>query len=167
MGVKVLEAEKQTLDYADYEIGDEFVTPMVTITETHLVMFAALTGDYNMGHTCEHFCNELAGDIGGGTRMVHGLLTMSIALGLFMRMGIMMYCKQGALIGADRWRCILPIKIGDSIGARFKVLEKETIEKRPDWGRIRFGMTITNQKGETVQVAEYLIAMSQQPQSTL
>ena len=33
--------------FEDYAIGDEFVTPGRTVTEADVVMFAALTGDYN------------------------------------------------------------------------------------------------------------------------
>jgi acyl dehydratase len=160
MKVKVLEAEQQTLDYEDYEVGDEFITPMVTLTETHSVLFAGLTGDYNMGHTCEHFCNELSGDIGGGTRMIHGLLVMSVGVGLFQRMGVSMYMKQGAYLGIDRWRFVAPTKIGDSVGARVKVLEKKVFEKKPEWGVIRFGMTITNHKGDVVQAGEHVVAIA-------
>ncbi len=160
MGVKVLNSERQTLAFEDYEVGDEFITPMVTITETHVVLFSGLTGDFNMGHACEHFCNELTGDIAGGTRMAHGLLVLSIGMGLFMRMGVMTYFRQAAYLGCNHWRCIRPVKIGDSIGARFRVLAKEVMEKKPEWGKITFGMTITNQKGETIQAAEHLLAMN-------
>jgi acyl dehydratase len=158
MGIKVLNSENQTLDFEDYEIGDEFITPMITITETHLVIFAGLTGDYSMGHTCEHFCNQLGGGLGGGTRMVHGLLGMVMALGLFSRMGVTNYLKEGAFMGIDRWRFKAPIKIGDSIGSRIKVLEKNALEKKPEWGSIRFGVTVTNQRGEIVQSGEKVIA---------
>ena len=164
MGIKVLDSKDQTLNYDDYEVGDEFITPMTTITETHVVVFSGLTGDFNLGHTCEHFCNELTGDIGGGTRMAQGALVLSMAMGLFMRMGVGAYMKQAAFMGLDRWRCIGTVMIGDSISATFKVLEKEVIEKRPEWGKIRFGMTVNNHKGELIQVAEHLLAMSRQPQ---
>jgi acyl dehydratase len=164
MGKKVLKSEEQTLDYDDYEIGDEFITPMVTVTDTHLVMFAGLTGDYSMGHTCEHFCNELSGDIGGGTRMVYGLLGMVMALGLFARMGITTHLKQGAFLGVDRWRFKTPIKTGDSIGSKVKVLEKKALGKKPEWGSIRFSVTVTNQRGEIVQSGEQVIALSRRNQ---
>lgn len=160
MGVKVLDSEKQSLSYEDFEIGDEFITPTVTVTETHVVIFAGLTGDYNMGHTSEAFCKTLTGDIGGGTRMAHGLLGLSLGMGLFLRMGVLLYLKQGAYVGVDRWRCLAPIMIGDTIGARFKVLSKEIMKKRPEWGEVIFGMTISNQRGETVQAAEHLVAMA-------
>jgi acyl dehydratase len=160
MGIKVLDSENQTLGYDDYEIGDEFTTPMVTVTETHQVIFAGLTGDYSMGHTCEHFCNELSGDIGGGTRIVYGLLGMAMALGLFARMGVVGHLKQGAFLGIDRWRFKAPIKIGDSICSRVTVLEKKVLGKKPEWGSIRFGVTVTNHKGEIVQSGEQVIAIS-------
>ena len=44
--------------YEELEIGDEFTTPARTITESDIVMYAALTGDCNPVHTDEEFCRE-------------------------------------------------------------------------------------------------------------
>jgi acyl dehydratase len=156
MGVKVLKAEDQHLDYEDYEVGDEFITPMITITETHLVMFASLTGDQNLGHSCDHFTKEIVGGIAEGAKVVHGLLVLVMACGLFARMGVMAYTKRGAYLGMDRWRCIIPAHVGDSISAKWKVLEKQVHEKKPEWGRIKFGMTVLNHKGEVIQTGEHV-----------
>ena len=159
MKVKVLRAEDQTLDYEDFEIGDEFTTPMITLTETHLVLFSSITGDFNLGHTCEHYCNKLSGDLGGGTRMIQGLLGLSVGVGLFQRMGISAYLEKAAYLGIDQWRFIHPIKIGDSIGCKVEVLEKKVWEKKPEWGFLRMKMTIINQNDEVIQTGEHLIAI--------
>jgi acyl dehydratase len=68
--------------------------------------------------------------------------------------------KQGAYLGIDRWRFIAPVKIGDSVGAKVKILEKKVFEKKPEWGVIRFGMTITNQNGKVVQAGEHVVAIN-------
>ncbi|MDA8408522.1 MAG: MaoC/PaaZ C-terminal domain-containing protein, partial [Deltaproteobacteria bacterium] len=41
----------EKLYFEDYEIGETFITPARTITETDIVMFAALTGDWHPLHT--------------------------------------------------------------------------------------------------------------------
>jgi acyl dehydratase len=37
--------------FDEFAVGNEYVTPSRTITETDIVMFAAMTGDYNELHT--------------------------------------------------------------------------------------------------------------------
>jgi len=156
MGIKVLEAKKQHLDYDDYEVGDEFVTAMITITETHLVMFSSLFGDLNMGHTCDHFTKDITEGIAAGRKVVHGHLVMVMACGLFARMGVMLYTKQGAYLGMPDWRIKRPAHVGDSISAKFKVMEKQVHDTKPEWGKIRFAMTVYNQDGEVLQTGEHL-----------
>ena len=37
--------------FDDFEVGSEFVTPARTITQTDIVNFACLSGDFNEVHT--------------------------------------------------------------------------------------------------------------------
>jgi 3-hydroxybutyryl-CoA dehydratase len=156
MGVKVLKARDQHLEYDDYEVGDEFETAMITITETHLVMFASLFGDLNMGHSCDHYTKEISRGIAAGRKVVHGHLVLVMGAGLLARMGVMMYTKTGAYMGMPNWRILRPAYVGDSITAKFKVLEKKVNEKKPEWGMLTFGMSIYNHDGELLQTAENL-----------
>jgi len=39
----------------DWHVGDEYFTPSRTVTETDVVMFAAMTGDYTQIHTSSEF----------------------------------------------------------------------------------------------------------------
>ena len=41
--------------FDDWVEGEEYITPSRTLTETDVVMFAAMTGDYNELHTSEEF----------------------------------------------------------------------------------------------------------------
>ena len=41
--------------FDEFVVGDEFITPSRTITETDVVMFAAMSGDYNELHTSEEY----------------------------------------------------------------------------------------------------------------
>jgi acyl dehydratase len=69
--------------YFDEWILEEF-TPTRTITETDVVMFAAL-GDYNELHTSSEFGKGTP----FGQRIVHGLLGLAISHGLIFRLGIL------------------------------------------------------------------------------
>ena len=46
------------LFYADLAEGQEFTTPARTITESDVVQFSGLTGDYNPIHTDAEFAAE-------------------------------------------------------------------------------------------------------------
>jgi acyl dehydratase len=74
----------------DWKLQEEFTTPGRTITETDVVMFAGLTGDYNELHTNEQFMQGSQ----FGRRIAHGLLGLSISHGLLFRTG----CLEGTAI---------------------------------------------------------------------
>ena len=70
------------LYYEDIETGDEFITATRTISEADVMLFAGLTGDYNELHTSASFAKKNV----YGERIVHGMLTLSMANGLYMRL---------------------------------------------------------------------------------
>lgn len=57
------------LYYEDLQVGDSFTSPARTVTETDLVSFAMLSGDWNPIHTDDEFAR--AGLY--GKRVMHGL----------------------------------------------------------------------------------------------
>ena len=52
--------------------------------------------------------------------------------------------------GGLRWKFKLPVKIGDTIRLRAKVIEKKDLDK-PDRGLVTLERTILNQRDEIVQ----------------
>ena len=130
----------------DYVIGEEYVSPSRTITETDVVMFAALTGDYNEIHTSV----EVAKNNNFGQRVVHGLLCLSISHGLLFRLGLL---DQSAIafLAVDDWRFKAPVFIGDTIHARFKVLEIIPSSKDPCRGVLRLLTQVVKQDGTVAQ----------------
>lgn len=82
MTPRFIRAEQAVIDWgAPFEALDEgltFVSRGRTVTETDVVQFAALTGDFHPLHTDAHFA------AGGpfGERVAHGMLTISYAVGL-------------------------------------------------------------------------------------
>jgi acyl dehydratase len=71
-------------NFEEISAGDEFVTPARTITETDVVNFAGLSGDYPPEHMNEEFAQKRI----MGARIAHGLLLLAIATGQFNQMGI-------------------------------------------------------------------------------
>lgn len=65
-------------DFDALETGETFVTSGRTITEADIVSFAGLTGDFHPQHVDEEWARESA----FGERVAHGMLVLSLAVGL-------------------------------------------------------------------------------------
>jgi acyl dehydratase len=48
----------EKLHFEDYEIGEKFISSGRTITETDIVVYAALTGDWHQLHTIANDLNK-------------------------------------------------------------------------------------------------------------
>ena len=150
----------ESLYFEDFNIGDEFISPTRTVTETDVVLFAGMTGDWNLIHADEEFAKKSM----FGTRIAHGLLGLSLGMGLLQRLGIV--SSTGiAYISLPKWEFTGPIKIGDTIMSKTKVIAKRETTK-PDRGLITFSMSVLNQKGEEVQRGEHLLMVAKKPTSS-
>ena len=132
--------------YEDIAAGEEYESPGRTVTETDIVLFAGLSGDYNVLHTDA----ELMKTSIFGERIAHGLLGLAIQSGLFSR-ATQAYATL-AFVGM-RWKFKGPIKIGDTVRLRARVSAKQDDDK-PDRGLVTVQRTLVNQRGEVVQEGE-------------
>ena len=132
--------------YEDIAVGEEYESPGRTVTETDIVLFAGLSGDYNVLHTDA----ELMKTSIFGERIAHGLLGLAIQSGLFSR-ATQAYASV-AFVGM-RWKFKGPIKIGDTVRLRARVSAKHD-DGKPDRGQITVQRTVVNQRGEVVQEGE-------------
>ncbi len=133
------------LCFEDIRVGEEYASPGRTVTETDIVIFAGLSGDYNVLHTDAEFMKSSL----FGERIAHGLLGLSIQQGLLARD---MPAWSGESLGALRWKFKGPIKIGDTIQVRARVLSKR--EGDPGAGIVTIARSVLNQRGEVVQEGE-------------
>jgi 3-hydroxybutyryl-CoA dehydratase len=140
--------------FEDISVGDRNTTPTRTITETDIVDFASLSGDWFPLHTDA----EYAAQTMYGERVAHGMLVLSVITGLIT-------LKPGAVQafhGIEGLRFRRPTFIGDTIYAETEVLE---LESREGNGLVTSGLTVKNQRDETVTMARFrwLVAMSETP----
>ena len=150
-------AAMKTIDrwFEDIEVGERRDTVGRTITEADIVMFAGLSGDYNVLHTDAEFMKKTM----FGERIAHGLLCLAIQSGLFTR-ATAPYATLG--FGGLRWKFKAPVKIGDTIRLRAKVVEKKDLDK-PDRGQITLDRTILNQRDEVVQQGQTDLVVQKRP----
>ena len=132
--------------YEEIEVGEEYESPGRTVTETDVVLFAGLSGDYNVLHTDAEFMKTSI----FGERIAHGLLGLAIQSGLFSR-AAGSYATL-AFVGM-RWKFKGPIKIGDTVRLRARVSAKQDGDK-PDRGLVTVQRTLLNQRDEVVQEGE-------------
>jgi len=132
------------LHFEEFELGDSVESVGRTITETDIVNFAALSGDWNLIHTdAEYTRTQMFGQ-----RVAHGLLVLSIASGLAVRLGFMEDTVI-AFRGLD-WKFTKPVFIGDTVRLRVTVEEKKEMA-RLGGGLVTFKLEVVNQKGDVVQ----------------
>ena len=143
--------------FDDIQVGEEYESPGRTVTETDIVIFAGLSGDYNVLHTDAEFMKKSI----FGERIAHGLLGLAIQAGLFTRAS-QPYATQAFV--ALRWKLKGPIKIGDTIRVRAKVTAKKETAKG-DRGVITVERTVLNQRDEVVQEGETDLIVERQPRA--
>lgn len=148
-----------SLRWEDLYVGLEFDSPTRTITETDVVMFAALTGDYSELHTSEAFARKTQ----YGRRVAHGLLGLAIAHGL-------MWPRTGdlrevaiAFLGLSDWRFRRPIFLGDTVHVRYRIAELRDSRTHPDQAIATFEVELRNDRDEAVQQGRKALLVSKVP----
>ena len=137
-------AKPRGLYFEEFVIGDTVESVGRTVTEADIVLFAGLSGDYNLIHTdAEYAKNQIFGQ-----RVAHGLLVLSIASGMAVRLGFM----EDTVIAFRglEWKFVKPVFIGDTVRLRVTIEEKKEM-RRMGGGLVNFKMEVINQNNEVCQ----------------
>ena len=141
----------------DFEINSTRRTRGRTIGEGDVSLFAGLVGDYNPLHVDEEFCKASI----FGTRVAHGPLVLSTAIGLMSQLNWIDGTALG-LLGVS-WEFRAPVKCGDTISAKVTPLEARP-STTPERGVLTIGFEVLNQNDEVVQVGSIVLLMRRRPQ---
>ena len=148
---------KRGMWFEEFEVGQQIITPDRTITESDIVSFAGLSGDYNQIHTDAEFARKTP----FGQRVAHGLLGLSIASGLAMRTGVL----EGTVIAfreINNWKFSNPIFIGDTIHAELNILEMKPIP-RLGGGSLIIEIAVINQREIVTMKGTWMVLVSNKP----
>ncbi len=137
--------------FEDLEIGHETKSPGRTMTETDILNFAGLSGDFHELHTNAEFGKQMP----FGERIAHGLLGLSVATGLVTRNPGAEQHKLMAFLGLT-WDFRNPVCIGDTIHVVQTVAEKRET-KKPGLGVVVFSVQVVNQRGDVCQEGEWKV----------
>ncbi len=131
--------------FEDYAADSVAISRGRTITESDIVNFAGLSGDFVELHVNEEYARR--GPF--GRRIAHGALIFSISTGLMMQMTSDLEAIV-AFYGVDKLRFVAPVFIGDTVRLSRKVVEKQL--KNAERGVVAFENTVLNQEDKPVIV---------------
>ena len=124
-----------------------------TVTESDIVLFAGVTGDFNP----VHIDAEAAKKSVFGERIAHGMLSAGfISAVLGMRLP-----GPGSIYLSQTLRFTKPVRIGDTVTARVEVVEVIAAKRR-----VRLATTCRNQNDEVVVEGEAVVMMEKRERDT-
>jgi acyl dehydratase len=140
----------------DFKINSTHRTRGRTIGEGDVALFAGLVADYNPLHVDEEFSRQSI----FGSRVAHGPLVLSMAIGLMSQLNWIDGTALG-LLGIS-WEFQAPVKLGDTISANVTPLEARP-SKTPARGILKIGFEVLNQNDEVVQIGSIVLLMQRRP----
>lgn len=144
--------------FEEFLIGEVMISPGRTITESDVMRFASLSGDFNPLHTDAEFAGRTLYE----ERIAHGLLILSIVSGLAARLG---FADGTALAFTGlEWKIRKPVYIGDTIRAEFEIIRKKK-SSRLKGGVIKILVRVINQDDEIVQRGTWTSIIQSSPEN--
>ncbi|MEK6754410.1 MAG: MaoC/PaaZ C-terminal domain-containing protein [Chloroflexota bacterium] len=145
------------LYFEEFTVGQSIKTAGRTISEDAIFSFAGLTGDFNQIHTDAAFASKTQ----FGQRIAHGLLGMSVAVGLIMQTGLL----EGTVLAfreIQEWRFVKPFFIGDTVHAVLTIAETKALP-RIGGGSLIASVEARNQNDEVCQKGTLNLLMLSKP----
>jgi oxepin-CoA hydrolase / 3-oxo-5,6-dehydrosuberyl-CoA semialdehyde dehydrogenase len=130
--------------FEELEVGDTLVTHRRTVTESDVVSFAGISGDFFYAHMDDIAARESIFE----QRVAHGYFVLSAAAGLFVDPA------PGPVLanyGLESLRFTKPVHIGDTIQATLtckRKTAKEDREGQVPQGVVEWDVAVKNQDGE-------------------
>lgn len=143
--------------FEEFEAGQKLVTEGRTITESDIVAFAGVSGDFNTIHTDAVY----AAGTPFGQRIAHGLLVTSIASGLMVRSGMM----DGTILAfreINEWKFGKPVFIGDTIRAEIEISETKSLP-RLGGGSVTLTVNVKNHRDESAMKGVWVVLVMSRP----
>ena len=134
------------LFFEDLILGETYVSPSITMTPTHAIMFGAITGDHHPLHNDVEYCKAH----GWPERVVHGSLNASMTtigsspLAHQLHESVIVFLEQST-------RFLKPVFLGDTVAASHRI--SDLIPKQGK-GVLKVASTLRNQRNEVVAEGE-------------
>ena len=142
------------LFFEEFESGQKIISTGRTVTESDVVTFAGLSGDFNQIHTDAEYSRNTPFQ----ERVAHGLLVLSIASGLAVQTGVLL----GTILAfreISEWKFVKPVFIGDTIHVQIAVKQTKALP-RLGGGMVLIEAEVFNQKDEIVMKGDWKILVA-------
>ena len=130
--------------YEDFTVGEEMMTVGVTLTEDAIIDFA-----YRYDPQPFHINKEAAAASHFGGLIASSWHTQILAFRQVIDSGFLGNASMGSP-GCDELRFHHPVRPGDTVRTRLRVLDKRTSRTRDDRGYVTVQFDIQNQNDDTV-----------------
>ncbi|MCU0488067.1 MAG: MaoC family dehydratase N-terminal domain-containing protein [Anaerolineales bacterium] len=144
--------------FDEFQPGLKIATAGRTVTESDIVSFAGLSGDFNQIHVDAEYSRVSP----AGQRVAHGLLVLAMVSGLAVQTGMM----EGTIIyfrEVAEWKFVKPVLIGDTIHAIVEVKEVKDM-RRIGAGSVSMEIEVRNQREEVVQRGLWNVLVALRPE---
>jgi acyl dehydratase len=144
--------------FEEFEVGMSFSSPGRTLTESDIVTFAGLSGDFTQIHTDMEFSKQTV----VGERVAHGLLGLAIVSGLAVRTGVL----EGTVLAFREivdWKFVKPIFIGDTVHVYQEIIEVKPLP-RLGGGAVNIELRLINQQDEVVMKGVWKVLVASSPE---
>jgi acyl dehydratase len=144
--------------FDELEVGQKIAHPRGrTVTETDNVLFCGLTENTQPLHLDEEFARQS----GFQGRIVNGLFTLSLVVGMTVP-----DLTEGTIVGNLGYERVdhpEPVYAGDTLSVATEVLEKRQSESKPDRGIVKLRHIGRNQAGAIVVVVDRTVMFLRKP----
>jgi acyl dehydratase len=133
----------------DLKMGDVFVCPGVTITESEIISFGMAFDPQPFHVNALSASNSIYGGL-----IASGFHVISLSFRLFMQLGIFHESSMGSP-GIDEVRWTMPVRPGDTLHSEVIVESVAMSRSKPDRGVAKLKFLVVNQRSE--EVASYYL----------
>ncbi len=144
------------LYFDDLSVGQKWTSARRTVTESDVVIFAGMTGDFDRAHVDHDYASKSRFK----QPLMHGLMGLAWAAGLSTTAPAV---RTIALVSIEQWKFLRPVHIGDTVFAVTEVIELSSGGRSA--GKVTWKKSLLNLDGEEVQSGLFVSFVELAPRS--
>ncbi len=140
--------------FEELQVGQTWTSARRTVTESDIVIFAGMTGDYDRAHVDHDYASKSRFK----QPLMHGMMGLAWVAGLSTTAPAV---QTLALVSVDQWNFLRPVHIGDTVYALTEVIELAKGGRSA--GKVTWRKSLLNQLDEVVQSGIFVSLVELRP----